>query len=174
MYEWSNFLAVAWVIFTAAVGVRYILPAIPGKSGKIHYVHLLAWGLPFVAGQVAQNTRLGSQWLQNQLCDLGYAVWASTLGISVFALLHRLRGRDADEANIRRWSIRSFWGFTILGHVMEVWDTLWAWSYSGSLTAAIDRDDYIALTGGALFAIICYGQLGQPRFMRARFTISRN
>lgn len=174
LLEWSNILAVVGVTFTTVVGMKYIVPTLP-TSYKAHYIHMMAWGFLYIIGQVAQSCKFGPLWVQYQLCDLCYASWAPTLGISALVVLRKLRHIAISTLDIRLWSIRTFFGFAILGYVIEVWDTLWAWSYDGTLVSAIDRGDYIILTFGAAFAFACYRQLGWPKLTtQLRLAISKS
>lgn len=145
----SNVAALVAVTFTMIACIRWVLPHFSTR-GKCYFGMLTLWSVPYLIGQFAQEDKWGSLWVQYHLLDLCYAQLATLLGITTFTLYKNVRHQQYNSVILINWTGLVLVGATSFGFVSEVWDTLWSWCADTSLPNAIDANDYICITLGAL------------------------
>lgn len=104
------------------------------------------WGLIGLVGQLCQAGVRGPLWVQYRLQDFAYPPWATTLILAILSGILTWTGKElATKKLIAISAILAF----LSGFATEIWDTYESLPFVDSFRAAIDLNDYVAITTGA-------------------------
>jgi hypothetical protein len=154
-FNYSNTLTLIGIGFTIVVGGFKVVPRLSGST-RHYYLFLLAWTVPYFIGQICQEDRWGSIWMQYHLVDLSYIQSSTAFGAALYVAIAALKKWNITQSRMIFSMGVLFFVSVAVSYVGEVWDTCWAWFDYGSLASAIDWSDYLSFTVGlALAAIPC-------------------
>jgi hypothetical protein len=146
----GNSTAYIGVPFTLLVSYWLVLPRLSRRS-SYYYLFLLAWGVPYVIGNICDTQKVGPRWAQWHLLDISYVPWTTTLGVCLYAVTMKLAGRTYDKHSIFKATAWSFAVFAAMAYVYEMAQSWQAWQ---EFRQTIDWSDYSFYAVGMTISVL--------------------
>ncbi|HKX23885.1 MAG TPA: hypothetical protein VJM46_01485 [Candidatus Saccharimonadales bacterium] len=147
--NYSNILTAIGIGFTIIVGAGWVLPKLSGSS-RYYYLFLLAWTVPYMLGQVCQEDKWGSVWVQYHLVDFSYIKSSTAFGAALYVAICWLKKRRTSQTGIFLSMGVLFIISIVVSYVGEIWDTGWSLVTYGWQPSAVDTMDYLVFTAGLI------------------------
>ena len=144
--DFGDFIAYVIVPLSLVLSWRFVLPALSGQ-GKIYYIFLMSWSVPYVIGNVCDSNKIGPRWVQWYLLDISFEPWATTFWVAVIAAIITVARRTYTQRSIWIWSVASLATTVILAVGYEMAQSLWGQFPS------IDWSDYSSYVIGTIAAL---------------------
>lgn len=148
--NYSNTLTAIGIGFTIIVGIGWVLPRLSGAA-RYYYLFLLVWTVPYMIGQVSQEDKWGSIWVQYHLVDFSYIQSSTAFGAALYMALCWVKKRRWSKTDMFLSMAALFVVSIFVSYIGEIWDTCWAIVAYGWQASAVDTMDYLVFTAGLTF-----------------------
>jgi len=126
----SEDIAAFCIVCTLIAGFNLILPQL-NAWGKVYYLYLMCWSVPYAIGYVCDVQKLGPLWVRWHLLDMSYVQWAVTLGVTIYIVAARFMDWPSTQRAIIVTSGVSLAAFIMMAYGWETAQVVEAWQKYG-------------------------------------------